>query len=1377
MTVGPRRVFPNEALERRGIHHHRSHTFVLHPRTMSSSVAVSVAARLRPSSTSASVLYVSGGSPPQVCFGETRAHAFPFDAVLGESSTQADVFEVVSPLVASFLDGFNATVLAYGQTGSGKTHTMMGPPSGPAGNDAGVIPRVVTAVFEGIARKRASGSCVEVSLKAQYLELYNEDLRDLIGAGVGGGGGGGSGGGSGGNSGSGASLVIRESEGGVLSVLGAADRLCASAADVFCVLEEGGRSRKTAATLMNATSSRSHAIFTLSLDQRVSALDAGAPAGDADGSVSEGATERRISKFHLLDLAGSERAKRTGAVGERFREGVCINGSLLALGNVICALSDEGARRRGAHVPYRDSKLTRLLQDSLGGNSRTVLLACVSAAEADTDETLNTLRYAARARAIKNAPKVNRGSADEGALAALRAEVSALRAALAGAPKYSAPTALAPLLDALGASDVDDATARIAAMELVGHDARALVTALASADEAVAAAARTRVPDVLASVAAALAPDAGRHVGVRVDPSFLVGAFSSREGEGRGVSGALPSDAEIIAALESMGEDMGGSGSDSLETGPENIAAMESQLAGLTDGISSQERLAEALVVRRAELTKLAASFEKRLAAARAQKAALEEEVASLSAALAAAAGDDGEVIRLRGQAAAAAAALDASNAKLRDFAALAGARARTEAELVRAQNELAALRTTRSAQEMLLRRERARARGAEVAAARAQSTVAKLGAALEDASSDAVAARTRLAAMLRTFETRIVGGGGGGSTVSSARAARAAALRAVAATLRARGSRSSVRGAALADALRCTGTLALTAGTSAAGATVGGDVRARLEAAAADAAAREARIVELESRLASRDAEARQLKALLKKRDRLRAAVPSQSAPASDNGRGATGEPSVGSSGDGALAALAADIDEFFATQNSADDDGAVACVTGDASFEDTDSAAESDGVGLAQIEAVDEAIEAARVRISVADGRILQIAAADPDLAQDVLQPAAAPGAPAHEPSPTAPCAPKSDDVGEMLFEMVIESRKAATSAATGAAEAAAKAHAERARAEAARAALAAVRVDAERRVAAARLSATATSALVERLTASGGPRKDGRVAAEAGSDSDALGLEAADALREATTALSATERENARLRAQLAASQIALAAMTATTMTHAPSAPLSAAQVGMTAGAAPIAPRPSRAATSSRSAASSAASSRGTSASGDARAPNTTRSSIERSAHAAPPAPQNATSAPRGTSAIPVIKVSAAMLRSSSALSAAPPPPAPPVAAAPEKENDADGANEPNSTDPALNWWKSRGVEIVSKRAPVTRGTSGAVASAIPFPTFGGATAAIGPSGRESLSGAYRAAAAAAIGSATSSASSSPEALRVSTTLEALTSPIKN
>ncbi|CAE8650786.1 unnamed protein product, partial [Polarella glacialis] len=191
---------------------------------------------------------------------------------------------------------------------------------------------------------------------------------------------------------------------------------------------DGSMQRTTGATLMNEMSSRSHSIFTLIVEQRRRLAPAKEPEGDPGfGAFQDSEQSYVTAKFHLVDLAGSERAKRTGAVGSRFKESVSINSGLLALGNVISALGDPS--KRGSHVPYRESKLTRLLQDSLGGNSRTVMVACVSCADGDFEETLNTLKYAHRARNIKNKPVVNvdpRGAQ----LAAMQGEIEALRSQL-----------------------------------------------------------------------------------------------------------------------------------------------------------------------------------------------------------------------------------------------------------------------------------------------------------------------------------------------------------------------------------------------------------------------------------------------------------------------------------------------------------------------------------------------------------------------------------------------------------------------------------------------------------------------------------------------------------------------------------------------------------------------------------------------------------------------------------------------------------------------------------------------------------------------------------------------------------------------------------
>ncbi|KAE9338531.1 Kinesin-like protein [Phytophthora fragariae] len=326
--------------------------------------------------------------PQQLIVGKDRA--FTFDNVLGVTSSQAESYRLcVAPLVQGFLEGYNATVLAYGQTGTGKTHTMAGSGFDARGREKnaelqGIIPRVIKAVFkklqqqdEGSDNQRRS----EHTLRVEYVEIYNEELRDLLHPET-----------------ASKQLAIREDGEGNIVIAGVKSEPADSKEAVFRHLVVGGASRVTGSTLMNEQSSRSHAIFSLLLEQR---------------DLVSGGT-RRFSKFHLVDLAGSERAKRTGAVAGRFKESVSINQGLLALGNVISALGDDKRRIGSAgngsgavHVPYRDSKLTRLLQDSLGGNARTLMIACVSPASVNFEETLNTLKYANRAKNIKNKPIVN----------------------------------------------------------------------------------------------------------------------------------------------------------------------------------------------------------------------------------------------------------------------------------------------------------------------------------------------------------------------------------------------------------------------------------------------------------------------------------------------------------------------------------------------------------------------------------------------------------------------------------------------------------------------------------------------------------------------------------------------------------------------------------------------------------------------------------------------------------------------------------------------------------------------------------------------------------------------------------------------------------
>ncbi|XP_063157696.1 chromosome-associated kinesin KIF4A isoform X2 [Candoia aspera] len=307
---------------------------------------------------------------PQVVLGKDKP--FTYDYVFDPSTEQEEVFNTcIAPLVRGIFSGYNATVLAYGQTGSGKTYSMGGAYTADQENDptVGAIPRVIALLFREMKQKLQW----HFALKVSYLEIYNEDILDLLAPGKE----------------RTSQISIREDPKEGIKIVGLTEHTVSSARETVLCLEQGNNSRTVAATAMNTQSSRSHAIFTVSVEQK----------SKTDANVSF------RSKLHLVDLAGSERQKKTKAEGDRLREGININKGLLCLGNVISALGDE--TKKGTFVPYRDSKLTRLLQDSLGGNSHTLMIACVSPADSNLEETLNTLRYADRARRIKNKPIVN----------------------------------------------------------------------------------------------------------------------------------------------------------------------------------------------------------------------------------------------------------------------------------------------------------------------------------------------------------------------------------------------------------------------------------------------------------------------------------------------------------------------------------------------------------------------------------------------------------------------------------------------------------------------------------------------------------------------------------------------------------------------------------------------------------------------------------------------------------------------------------------------------------------------------------------------------------------------------------------------------------
>lgn len=307
----------------------------------------------------------SARDPPKV---------FSFDSVFGEDSQQINVYnKTARHIVDSVLQGYNGTIFAYGQTGTGKTFSMEGVRDVP--ELRGIIPNAFEHIFNHI---KSCGSSIQFLVRASYLELYNEEVIDLL------------------NPKAGKldikekpdvgvyvkdlrSFVIKDCGGNKMRLIIEMERL----------MTFGNKNRSVGATEMNARSSRSHSIFTITVE--------------ASEKDSTGEDHIRVGKLHLVDLAGSERQSKTGATGDRLKEATKINLSLSALGNVISSLVDG----KSSHIPYRDSKLTRLLQDSLGGNSNTLMLATISPASYNFDETLSTLRYANRAKNIKNKPKIN----------------------------------------------------------------------------------------------------------------------------------------------------------------------------------------------------------------------------------------------------------------------------------------------------------------------------------------------------------------------------------------------------------------------------------------------------------------------------------------------------------------------------------------------------------------------------------------------------------------------------------------------------------------------------------------------------------------------------------------------------------------------------------------------------------------------------------------------------------------------------------------------------------------------------------------------------------------------------------------------------------
>ncbi|XP_077983562.1 kinesin-like protein KIF3A [Glandiceps talaboti] len=327
------------------------------------------------------------GEPPKT---------FTFDTVFPTDSKQVDVYnETARPIVEAVLEGYNGTIFAYGQTGTGKTFTMEGVRTHP--ELRGIIPNSFAHIFGHIAK---AAEDVRFLVRVSYLEIYNEEVRDLLGKDQF------------------QKLEVKERPDVGVYVKDLSAFVVNNADDMDRIMTLGNKNRSVGSTNMNEHSSRSHAIFTIT-------VECSEPGPDKQHHV-------RVGKLHLVDLAGSERQSKTGATGQRLKEATKINLSLSTLGNVISALVDG----KSTHIPYRNSKLTRLLQDSLGGNSKTVMCANFGPADYNYDETMSTLRYANRAKNIKNKAKINEDPKDA-LLREFQKEIEELRRKLEEGEYYS----------------------------------------------------------------------------------------------------------------------------------------------------------------------------------------------------------------------------------------------------------------------------------------------------------------------------------------------------------------------------------------------------------------------------------------------------------------------------------------------------------------------------------------------------------------------------------------------------------------------------------------------------------------------------------------------------------------------------------------------------------------------------------------------------------------------------------------------------------------------------------------------------------------------------------------------------------------------------
>ena len=365
--------------------------------------AVKVAIRVRPLDGTDTSCVVTHPNTDQVSISNGKSEElFAFDHVMGERIKQHMLYSLIGEdIVEGCLKGYNGTIFAYGQTGSGKTYTMSGLST--EGDDRGLTPRAFEHLFSKM--RRLEEECIngrlEYLCKASFMEIYNENILDLLVA----------------KKPSGVNHCIREDLKRGVYVEHLHEESCDTAAACNRLLQKGLESRQTAETQMNQQSSRSHAVFCLHIESR--------------HTSSEGLVNTRRARLNLIDLAGSERQKSAGSGGKQLKEGCHINKSLSALGSVINALV-EVSQGRARHIPFRDSKLTFLLKDSLGGNSRTTVIATIDPSSSSFGESLTTLKFAQRAKRVQNQPVVNEDMSSD--VQALKAEIVRLRAQLLTPP-------------------------------------------------------------------------------------------------------------------------------------------------------------------------------------------------------------------------------------------------------------------------------------------------------------------------------------------------------------------------------------------------------------------------------------------------------------------------------------------------------------------------------------------------------------------------------------------------------------------------------------------------------------------------------------------------------------------------------------------------------------------------------------------------------------------------------------------------------------------------------------------------------------------------------------------------------------------------------